>query len=153
MLSVATKSTVAIIDKGLTVLTSKEWQICCTELCKFLKPFEEVTRKISCEKYITGSQVIVFTRGITTVCSKLSKENLCGDIKVVLNELKTGLSTRFQKLENSKTMGLCKFLDPRFKMYYFTNSIAAERIKNFATELAKEIFDSKKDQSLPENEG
>ncbi|KAJ8963986.1 hypothetical protein NQ317_013076 [Molorchus minor] len=48
MLEEAIKSTVAILDKELPILTAVEWKTI-KELCKILRPFEDATKTISGE--------------------------------------------------------------------------------------------------------
>lgn len=71
----AIRSTLALIDKEITPLTIDEWKIC-TDLCKVLKPYEDVTCKLSGEKYVSGSHIIFLTTGLTDVNQKLLKKPL-----------------------------------------------------------------------------
>jgi hypothetical protein len=66
----AVKTSVALINRNLPLLSQDEWQICC-DFTKILKPFEEVTAQLSGEQYITGSQVTVITGSLVSVCGKL----------------------------------------------------------------------------------
>ncbi|KAJ4425366.1 hypothetical protein ANN_27981 [Periplaneta americana] len=128
------KATIALINKDLPVLTEKEWDIC-RDLCKILKLFEEVTRKQSGENYATGSQVIVLTRGLAAVCKKLQNEKSNSTVETVLQSLLKGISERFQSIEYSRTLAMCTFLDPRFKMIGFSDQIAGDPIKKHVIEL------------------
>jgi hypothetical protein len=94
---------------------------------------------LSTEHYITASQVIVLIRGLSSVCNKLLKEDFHPAIIDLIQDLRRGISNRFQNLEYSKTIALCTFLDPRFKLAAFTNSQAADSIKSFAVELEREF--------------
>lgn len=55
----AVKTSVALKNKDIPVLSEEEWDIC-QELCLVLKPFLGATVKMSAEKYVTGSAVIIF---------------------------------------------------------------------------------------------
>nr|CAI5856883.1 unnamed protein product [Callosobruchus analis] len=70
----AVKTSIALINRNIPVLTEQEW-IMCQELCSVLKPFETVTERISGEKYVTGSEVIILTNGLRSVCEKLKKKS------------------------------------------------------------------------------
>ncbi|KAG8296920.1 hypothetical protein J6590_046914 [Homalodisca vitripennis] len=48
--------TIALINKGLPVLTETEWRIC-KEISIVLKPFEEVTKNVSGEHYVTRNKL------------------------------------------------------------------------------------------------
>lgn len=134
LLQEAVRSSLALIDRDLPILSSEEWDVC-TQLCRVLKPFEEVTRKLSAEKYATASQVIVLTRGLLAVCSKMQEENFLPITKQIVAELQRGILTRMSNFEESKTISLCTFLDPRFKMVAFSNKRIAENVKKRVFEL------------------
>ncbi|KAJ4425461.1 hypothetical protein ANN_28077 [Periplaneta americana] len=142
------KATIALINKDLPVLTEREWDIC-RDLCKILKPFEEVTRKLSGENYATGSQVIVLTRGLAAVCKKLQNEKPSSTVESILQYLLKGISERFQSIEYSRTLAMCTFLDPRFKMIGFSDQIAADSIKKHIIELVTKKLNQER-HSRPE---
>lgn len=55
-------------------------------------------------------------------------------------ELKNGLDKRFSNLENSNTLTICTFLDPRFKQFPLSESIAYQtknKVINATTKIAK----------------
>ncbi|KAJ4438424.1 hypothetical protein ANN_14369 [Periplaneta americana] len=140
------KATIALINKDLPVLTEREWDIC-RDLCKILKPFEEVTRKLSGENYATGSQVIVLTRGLAAVCKKLQNEKSSSTVETVLQSLLKGISERFQSIEYSRTLAMCTFLDPRFRMIGFSDQIAPDSIKKHIIELVTKIWSKEKEKA------
>jgi hypothetical protein len=109
------RSTVPLIDSELPVLSAEEWRIC-TEILKVLKPLEEVSSKLSAEHYIRASQVIVLIRGLSSVCNKLLKEDFDPIDIDLIQDLRRGISKRFQHFEYSKTIALCTFLDPRLNL-------------------------------------
>nr|CAI5867975.1 unnamed protein product [Callosobruchus analis] len=124
----AVKTSIALINRNIPVLTEQEW-IMCQELCSVLKPFETVTKRISGEKYVTGSEVIILTNGLRSVCEKLKKK------KVV-----EALNQRLKNIEFSKTIVLATLLDPRYKLLAFSDSVAGETIKKYAIELMTNII-------------
>ncbi|XP_046685571.1 zinc finger BED domain-containing protein 4-like [Homalodisca vitripennis] len=143
----AVKTTVALINKEIPVLTEDEWKTC-SELVMVLEPFEEVTRNISGENYLTASQVIGFINGLVSVCNKMRKETLSEVSKRVVDELLKGLKTRFSNIENSKTIALATLLDPRFKLAVFSDEKSAGSIKTYCTELMSAIWSKKTSTSV-----
>lgn len=130
----AVKVTTALINANLSLLTEQEWQIC-SDLCTVLQPFEEITKALSGENYITGSEVIPLTRVLLASCKTIMKHNFSEPLKSVLKVLEKGICTRFENIEQSRTLSLCTFLDPRFRMPGFSDNRAAEAAKKKALEL------------------
>ncbi|XP_072392289.1 zinc finger BED domain-containing protein 4-like [Diabrotica undecimpunctata] len=118
----AIKCTMALIDHSLQTLTAEEWKIS-HELCQILKPFEKVTKIISGENYGTASYVIPLINGLYDVC-----------------DLEKGLRERFENIENSQTLTICTFLDPRFKMIAFSNQNYGENTKKKVTEYITKLI-------------
>ncbi|XP_046686971.1 zinc finger BED domain-containing protein 4-like [Homalodisca vitripennis] len=135
----AVKTTIALINKNLPVLSEEEWGLC-KELSTILRPFEEVTSQISGERYVTGSQVIPLTRGLMSVCKKMQKEPFKPVIQNIINELLHGLEKRMENVEHSKTIALATLLDPRFKLAVFKDETAKQLIKKTCTELLAAIW-------------
>lgn len=115
-----------------------------------LKPFEEVSTKLSAEHYPTASQIIIVIRGLTSVCDKFIKEDFHPTTIKLVQELKNGVSNRFHNWEWSKTLGLCTFLDPRFKLFGFSNPKAGDSIKSFVTELATKEMNRRRSNQVEE---
>lgn len=133
-LEIAIRSTLALIDKDLPIITIEEWNII-SELCQILKPFEEVTKTISGEKYCTASLVIPLTSGLLNVCKALQKKNFSFTGLKVVSNLQKGLHMRLGNVENSNTLLICTFLDPRFKGLAFSNIEIGEHAKKLVISL------------------
>jgi hypothetical protein len=54
------KTTFGLINKNVPVLSETEWQIC-ENVLKMLRPFEEFTTRLSSEKSVNASEIIIFT--------------------------------------------------------------------------------------------
>ncbi|XP_050059751.1 zinc finger BED domain-containing protein 4-like [Aphis gossypii] len=135
----AIKATLAILDTNLPTLSPDQWKIC-KELCLVLKPFEEVTKTVSGENYISSSMVIILYNGLKDVTEKMYSKNFDTHVTQVVLELINGLYKRFSNLENSNTLTICTFLDPRFKQFPLSESIANQtknKVINATTEKAK----------------
>lgn len=141
----AIKTTIALSDDRWETLTPEEWKIC-KELCIILKPFEQLTELMSGEKYVTGSQIIILTRGLVSALSQMVEitddplqedfvDTLNEESKKVILALRSEVERRFSNLEASKTIGIATMLDPRFKLQVFKNRANAAEIKKSVTEL------------------
>lgn len=87
-------ATLAILDINLSILSPDEW-IICKELCVVLKPFEEVTKTVSGENYLSASMVIILSNGLKAVTDKMYTNNFDINTTQVILELKNGLKKRF----------------------------------------------------------
>lgn len=123
----AVKSTVAIIEE-LPVLIPLEWHVI-KELCPVLKPFKGVTETLSGEKYCTASLIIPVCNGLHNILEKLSKKQLSEPVAGVVQRLKSGFHERLGNVENSNTLRVCTFLDPKFKQLAYSNSSIADNVK------------------------
>lgn len=106
------RATVAILTKNLPTISNEEWKLY-EDLRKILKPFDDATKSLSGENYMTGSSVIVMTRCLITACDKLMIDNICPTAITVVNDLNNGLENRFAAIEKNRTFSICTFLDPR----------------------------------------
>lgn len=59
-----------LLDNAPPCLNSDEW-IVIKEFCSILRPFEEATRAVSGEQYITASLVIVIPQGLKNVYEQM----------------------------------------------------------------------------------
>lgn len=142
------KSSVALInmDKDkesmIHVLTNEEWQIC-SELARILKPFEEISKQMCGETFLTGSQVIIMTRGLNASCAKMMTVSFHNLVTTVVNNLQAEMKKRLYNIEWVKAPAICTFLDPRFKTHGFSNPKAADDVKKHIIDLVtKDIHES-----------
>jgi len=143
----AIKATLAILDTNLPTLSPEQWKLC-KELCVVLKPFEEVTKIVSGENYMSASLVIVLYKGLKDVTDKMYLKNFDINTTQVIIELQNGLQKRFSNLEMSNTLTMCTFLDPRFKHFPLSENTANEtknKIVNATTQIAKNKSDKPQD--------
>lgn len=135
------RATIAIIDTDLPVITPEEWDTC-SQLSEILEPFEEVTRAISGENYLTGSMPIVLTKALFIVCDQLSNQPFSELPRRVVDTLIFELNKRFGNLEANNKLTLCTFLDPSFKHHYFSEETTEAVKRNFIHLLVQEIHKS-----------
>ncbi|KAL4096990.1 hypothetical protein QTP88_021842 [Uroleucon formosanum] len=148
------RGTLGLLDKAPENLKGEEW-IILKEMCQVLKPFEEATRVVSGEKFMTSSLVIVLSQGLVDVCSKMSKMNYNPRVLDIVNKL---LCTMLEKdtwknLEKSRTLCRSTFLDPRFKNIPFLHSTSIlETTKEDIIENLTAIIRNEKNQTADRNE-
>lgn len=96
------RGTLGLIDNSPEGLTADEWKIT-KELCLVLRPFEEATKAVSGDKYMTASIVIVLSRGLKNVCNELLRQNYNPRVNDVLKKLLSGMQEkdRWGNIENS----------------------------------------------------
>jgi uncharacterized protein YkvS len=86
-----------------------------------LRPFEEVTTRLSSEKSVNAGEIIIFTNGLKNICEKLKSQSSAK----TLDKLYKGVIERFANVEYTKTISLCTLLDPRYKTFGFEDAQAA----------------------------
>jgi len=144
-LETSIRGTLGLLNNAPENLRPEEWTIL-KDLIKVLKPFEESTKAISGQKYMTASLVIVIVRGLFKVYNSLKKTNLAPRVLHVVDKLIANMNERdgFKNLEKSKTLSRCTFLDPRFKHIPFNhNDTLLNTTKNDIIEKTANIIRSK----------
>lgn len=145
------RGTLGLLDNSPPGLTSSEWKII-KELVLVLRPFEEATKAVSGNNYITASMVIVRAQGLINVCDQLLKQNYTSRTNAVINKLLNGMKerNRWGNIENSKTLARCTFLDPRFKDVPLSQSIQ-QTTKTDIIQLTAAIISSEslEEQQIP----
>lgn len=133
------KATVAVLKKDLPILSGEEWKVF-AELCQVLKPFDEATKAMSGENYMTASTIIVMTRCLKGSCDQLLLEGFCDVTNNIINALRAGLDKRLEGVERSNTFAICTILDPRYKLNVFSDTNEAMKAKKNIEELVAAII-------------
>jgi zinc finger BED domain-containing protein 1 (E3 SUMO-protein ligase ZBED1) len=122
-LETSIRGTMGLLDNAPPCLNSDEWTAI-KEFCNILRPFEEATRAVSGDQYMTASLVIVIAQGLKNVCEQMKNENYSLRTLGLVNNLLNGMRDRqsWGNIENSKTLKICTFLDPRFKIIPFNHN-------------------------------
>ncbi|XP_045466082.1 E3 SUMO-protein ligase ZBED1-like [Harmonia axyridis] len=144
----AVKSTVAIIEKELPVLTATEWNII-KELCLILKPFEEATKSLSGENYCTSSLVIPICNGLKNILEELLRKKLSETVTNVVQRLRGSFQERLGNVENNNTLAVSTFLDPKFKQFAFSNPSMAENTKENIMKMIVEKISEESSELYP----
>lgn len=126
-------------EYDLPVITTEEWEII-KQLCTVLKPFEEATTKMCNEKYLSASMAITLANGLKCICDGLKHEGFSEVVLQVLHHLQDGLELKYGNIEQEPALGLCLYLDPRFKEHAFKDASVAYQIRqNIIEQMNKEI--------------
>lgn len=103
------------------------------EFIQLLKPFEEATKIICGEHYLTGSKIIPI---INTLKNKLDTLVPNTEIGIHLKcELERQFSKRFHNIEKVQPLAISTILDPRFKNIHFSDKIACAYFINKITQM------------------
>lgn len=146
------RGTLGLLDKAPQTLNSDEWSII-KELCTVLRPFEEATRAVSGESYMTASIVIVLTQGLLNACKKLHTMEFNERTLMIIKQLLDNMEKRdaWKNVDKSKTLCRCTFLDPRFKNIPFNNNNSlSETTKNEIIEKTANIIYLERSNQLDE---
>jgi len=144
-LETSIRGTMGLLNNAPNNLKPEEW-IILQELINVLKPFEEATKAISGQKYMTASIVIVIVQGLFKVFNNLVKMDLTPRVLLVVEKLLANMNERdgFKNTEKSKTLSRCTFLDPRFKHLPFNhNATLLNNTKTDIIEKTSEIIRNK----------
>ncbi|XP_074034348.1 E3 SUMO-protein ligase ZBED1-like [Leptinotarsa decemlineata] len=127
----------------LPIIVNEEWKLL-SEIKIVLEPLETITNIISGEKYVTLSSVIVLTKGLENILTELRKQdNMFAVSKTMISRMLQSIKERLGDLENSNTLIVSTFLDPRYKNFAFSSERVAENAKKIIISLvAQKITES-----------
>ncbi|CAK1584794.1 unnamed protein product [Parnassius mnemosyne] len=145
----ALRATIPNLTANLPIIPLEEWK-CIEQLLDVLKPFYEVTVMMSAEKYLTASKALVVTQGLMTIYDVLSGKEFYVPVKKLIATMKTSLSSRFKGIEHNQAIGLCTYLDPRFKQHAFKDKDALATIKCVLIDKATELAEDDNDVGKPD---
>ena len=103
----AINATLCFFDQTHLCLSSNEIDVT-KDAIKILKHFEQATREISAEKYLTISKVIPSSRSLQYMASQ------CPSTFHLKTELLTNMTRRFTNMEGIFTLAVSTLLEPRF---------------------------------------
>lgn len=92
------------------------------EIVAVLKPFEEATKQVSVDKYVTVSIIIPIVVGIQTSLQNVGTGLTCNIAKYLHSKLIASVIKRLFSYETRTVPRVATLLDPRFKKHAFRNS-------------------------------
>lgn len=129
------RTTMALLNStNLPIISVEEWQLL-TDIQKVLQPMEEVTKIICGQNYVTLSSVIILTKGLENIYNEFKNSEQSPIIKDMTDTFLNGISERLGDLENSKTLLVSTFVDPRFKNIGFSSAFVGDRAKKLVITL------------------
>ncbi|XP_018570925.1 zinc finger BED domain-containing protein 1-like [Anoplophora glabripennis] len=122
------RTTMALLNKDFPVISLEEWNFL-KELIHILEPLENVTKLMSAENYVTASMTIILTDGLLAVYKNMKELQFEDISKKIISIILDGLTNRLGNVEQSNSLVLTTFLDPRFKNVGFCNESIPEKAK------------------------
>lgn len=141
------RATLAVLgQEHIQQLTNNEFDLI-DGLIKILAPLESATKTMSGEKYVTLSSVIVISNGLSKIYSRLSENQYSDVLCAVIKDINESIKHRFRNQEQSNTLLVSTFLDPRYKNIGFLNENSSERARNLVTNLLSDQIEETKGDS------
>ena len=139
----AINATLCFFDQSHFCLSSSEVAVM-IDAIKLLKHFEQATREISAEFYLTISKVIPLARSLQYIT------NQCPSSLTLKQELLSSMARRFSNIEANYALAASTLLDPRFKKAGF-GTACDQAVHRLTTEVSSTI-DANQAQSTLEQQ-
>ncbi|XP_047505129.1 E3 SUMO-protein ligase ZBED1-like [Pieris napi] len=144
-------SSLCNLNASAMSLSQFDWELC-ENVTKILKPFEEVTKEVSAQKYVSGSIVIPITTGLIASLENMDTSSYLETAQMFKQDLLGAIKTRFANLDRSRTFTVCMFLDPRFKLYFDDPSVAENTKQNVIQLVTAQIHKEDRVSQSSQNE-
>ncbi|CAK1603352.1 unnamed protein product [Parnassius mnemosyne] len=112
----------------IPILNADEW-LDLKKCVAILKPFEEITKELSSATAIIASVIPLIYTLKNTLETEKSKEETSENFKLMITKMIQDINVRFQDIENNKIYTIATYLDPRFKLKFFTE-ITKEQVQS-----------------------
>ncbi|XP_015124589.1 zinc finger BED domain-containing protein 4-like [Diachasma alloeum] len=109
------------------------------EIMDLFKPAKDVTKSISGERYVTGSQLLPLIAWFRAEVAALKP--VCDIGRIVKDALEAGIQQRLKVYETKKyqsLIGVAGLLDPRFKRKYFPSNLYDAEVLNLVNVFIKD---------------
>lgn len=94
-----------------------------------LKPFEEITRELSSTKILISSVIPLIHVLKSTLQEEEYKTDTSAILKRIIRKLINELNSRFGELYNNNLFAIATYLDPRYKLKFFSD-ILKEQVQS-----------------------
>uniref|UniRef100_A0A674MNF8 BED-type domain-containing protein n=1 Tax=Takifugu rubripes TaxID=31033 RepID=A0A674MNF8_TAKRU len=118
----AITTALCLLGRNNMCLSGEEWSHI-KQAIDVLRPFEEATKEVSAEQYVTVSKVIPLVSLLQQATTSAAQSNS------LASQLAAQCKRRFQNIEHNHTLAASTFLDIRFKNIVFCDSTNVEMIK------------------------
>ncbi|CAG5017718.1 unnamed protein product [Parnassius apollo] len=112
----------------IPILNADEW-LDLKKCVAILKPFEEITKELSSATATIASVIPLIYTLKNTLETEKSKEETSENFKLMITKMIQDINVRFQDIENNKIYTIATYLDPRFKLKFFTE-ITKEQVQS-----------------------
>lgn len=120
----AATTTLCLFGRNNMCLNDGEWSHI-SQATEVLGPFEEATKEVSAEQYVTISKVIPLVSLLQQATSSAGQRS-----NTLASQLEAQCKRRFQNVKHNHTSAVSIFLDIRFKNIVFCDSGNVETIKS-----------------------
>ncbi|TNM86597.1 hypothetical protein fugu_006827 [Takifugu bimaculatus] len=118
----AITTALCLLGRTNMCLSGEEWSHI-KQAIDVLRPFEEATKEVSAEQYVTVSKVKPLVSLLQQATTSAAQSNS------LASQLAAQCKRRFQNIEHNHTLAASTFLDIRFKNIVFCDSTNVEMIK------------------------
>ncbi|XP_037292450.1 zinc finger BED domain-containing protein 4-like, partial [Manduca sexta] len=118
---------------AIPILTADEW-IDLKKCITVLMPFEEITKELSSATATIASVIPLIYTLKNTLETEKYKEDTSDNFKLMITKMIQDLNIRFQDIENNKIYTIATYLDPRYKLKFFTE-ITKEQVRSEILEI------------------
>ncbi|XP_078018726.1 E3 SUMO-protein ligase ZBED1-like [Epinephelus lanceolatus] len=120
----AVTTALCLLGRTTLCLNEGEWSHI-SQAIEALRPFEEATKEVSAEHYVTISKVIPLVSLLQRATSSAGQRG-----NSLASQLSAQYKRRFQNIEHNHTLAASTFLDIRFKNIVFCDTGNVEMIKS-----------------------
>ncbi|XP_039302645.1 E3 SUMO-protein ligase ZBED1 isoform X3 [Solenopsis invicta] len=138
--------------KAPSILMPEEKDVI-TEALLVLKPFKDITEKMSGDKYVTASLIIPMTVEIQMELTRLRPTLKCSIAQGLEKSLQSVLSNRLFKYEARQKPQISTFCDPRLKKLAFLSTINAKTAQDLTEDEVKRIIHKNKNEIRTRDSG
>nr|XP_026496974.1 zinc finger BED domain-containing protein 4-like [Vanessa tameamea] len=111
----------------IPIPTADEW-LDLKKCIAILKPFEEITKELSSATTTIASVIPLIYTLKNTLETEKNKEDTSENFKLIVTKMIHNISVRFQDIEHNKIYTIATYLDPRYKLKFFTE-ITKEQVQ------------------------
>lgn len=117
----------------IPILSADEW-LDLKKCIAILIPFEEITKELSSATATIASVIpLIYTLKNTLEIEK-NKEDTSENFQLMIAQMIQDINVRFQDIENNKIYTIATYLDPRYKLKFFTE-ITKEQVQSEILEI------------------
>ncbi|CAF4878353.1 unnamed protein product [Pieris macdunnoughi] len=118
---------------AIPILTADEW-LDLKKCITVLMPFEEITKELSSATATIASVIPLIYTLKNTLETEKNKEDTSDNFNLMITKMIQDINVRFQDIQNNKLYTIATYLDPRYKLKFFTE-ITKEQVQSEILEI------------------